>query len=75
MKATLEFELPEEEEDLQHALHALDWALVVWDLDQDLRSYLKHGNDFKSVDEALEVVRERLYDLLEKYNISLNMIS
>ena len=74
MKATLEFDLPEDYTDHLIAVHALDWALTCFDMDDKLRSWLKYGNEFKSPDEALEVVRDCLFEIMEMRNISLEMI-
>ena len=43
MKAILEFNLPEEEEQFNVASKGMDWALIVWELDQNLRNKLKYG--------------------------------
>ena len=74
MKGILEFDLPTDENDFLICSRALDWALVVWDLNEQLRSYLKHGHSFGSADEALEVIRESLFDFLEQHDVSLDMI-
>ena len=75
MKGTLEFNLPEEREDHSLAIHGLDFALVCWDMDTKLRGWLKHGHKFKTADEAIESARENLFELLENYNVNLDMIS
>jgi len=75
MKATIEFDLPDEQEDLERCIHSLDWALTVHDLDQELRKFLKYGHTFKTPDDALETIRQRLFDILEEHNINLDMIT
>ena len=75
MKHTITFDLPEEKEEMLIAVHAMSWALAVWDLDQKLREYLKHGHKFKTPDETLESVREYLNECLWGRNIDLEMIS
>ena len=74
MKATLEFNLPEDKQEFLIASHAMDWALAVWELDNQLRNWGKYGYVFNSVDEAIEVTRERLREILDDRNISLDMI-
>ncbi len=74
MKAILEFELPEDNNNHTIAVNAMGFALACWDLDQFLRDKLKYGNDFVDPDDALEKTREVLNDILHQYNISLNMI-
>ena len=69
MKATLTFDLPEDDCQFQIASKAMAWALVCWDLDQYLRSQIKYNQkeDFQSI-------RDHLHDLLNDNNISLDMI-
>ena len=64
MKAILEFELPDDKENFDAAAKGMDWALLVWDLDQQLRNWI---NDEELTDDpvhALEGVRELLNELL-----------
>ena len=75
MKAILEFDMLEERDDLNFALHGLDWALVAWDMDQELRKFLKYGHEFTSIDSALETVRDRLFEILEDHNVNMDMIT
>jgi hypothetical protein len=75
MKATLEFELPEDQDNYMAASHGIDYALVCWDLDQKLREWLKHGNTFQSANDAIEKMREELRDIMFEHNVNLNMIS
>lgn len=60
MQATLKFNLPEEDVNLRHALNATDMAIEISDVDAQLRSWLKHGHMFTSVDEALQETRNLL---------------
>lgn len=62
MKATLEFSLPEEREEFRVASRAGEMALVVADLDMKLRGWLKHGHGFKTIEDALQEVRNELCD-------------
>jgi hypothetical protein len=62
MKAILEFNLPEENSEFLMAQRGGDYFSYLWDLDQQLRSWLKHGNEFKTVNEALEAIREELHN-------------
>lgn len=57
MKATLEFQLPEEQSDFKLAQLGSDLHVFVKDLDNELRSYLKHGHQFKTPDEVMEHIR------------------
>ena len=75
MKATLEFNLPEERGEHLIAVHAMDFALAAFDLDEELRRWLKYGNEFKSVDEALDAARQKLHECLRAHEVSTDMIT
>ena len=77
MKATLEFDCPDQNDDFMLAVHGKDFALAMFDLEQDLRSMVKHDADNTeklSGIEAVEKARELLRENLEAYNVSLEMI-
>jgi hypothetical protein len=74
VKAILQFTLPEEQDEHRMALHGQDWALSMWDLEQELRKWLKYGHEFASAEEALEAVRECLYQALDERHLSLDMM-
>ena len=64
MKATLEFNLPEEEEQFDVATKAMDWALLAWDIDQFMRNKIKYEQDRDGI---LQLVRDRLnFNMEEK---------
>lgn len=74
-KAILEFNIPEEAQEHKDAVEGTDWKLVVWDIDQLLRNYLKHGCS-NSVcadnrDAAFEHVRDEIYKIVEEKNLNL----
>jgi len=76
-KAILEFDLPEEKCELDIAVHAMDWALVAFDLDQRLRGIIKYGEKYggKTIDMGdAELIREILHDTLDEHNLNLDMI-
>lgn len=74
MKATIEFNLPDNNCDHIIAIHAMDFALVCCDMDNELRNWLKYGHEFKTAGDALETMREKLSDFLCIHNVSLDMI-
>ena len=71
MKATLEFNLPEDQDEFKLASDGGKWHLVAWDMDQYLRGVLKYGNEYKDADEALEKARDRLHELMDGHSVSL----
>jgi hypothetical protein len=77
MKAILEFNLPDDQQDFQLASNAMKFWSVLYELDQDLRSKTKYAPDSLSQDkyDAYEEVRDMLYELMRNENISLDMVS
>ena len=67
MMATLEFELPEEQDEHRHALAGVDIGSVIRDLDNELRTLQRHGGKGAV---SVEVVRERLLALLIERDLS-----
>lgn len=65
MKATLEFNLPDDQDDFKLASNALNWYIVCWDLDQELRAKTKYASDDLPQDkyDAYQEIR----DLLREY--------
>ena len=70
----LKYNLSKETKEHLVAIHAMDWAMCLWDIDQDMRSWLKHGHTFQNADEAIERLREMLYEYMTFHGISFDMI-
>jgi hypothetical protein len=66
MKATLSFSLPEEAAEHLNALQGGAWQSVVWNLDQAIRNWAKYGTELKSVDDALEQIRNKIREEMEQ---------
>ena len=47
------------------ATKAMDWAMLVWDIDQYMRNKLKYFTTIKSGEEELELLRNKLIDMME----------
>ncbi len=71
MTSTLTFNLPEEQEEFDHAAKGADWRMVVEDLDAHLRSRLKHEELPDEAHAALDRARTHLYGLLEERGLSI----
>lgn len=69
MQSILQFNLPEDRDDFILAQRGADYFSFLWDLDQDLRSWQKHGHKFKTPDEVIDKIRERLHNEAEIYDI------
>ena len=74
MKATLEFNLPEDKQDFDLATKGSDWWNVCWDMDQWLRGEMKHpsGDMSDETYEALQKCREKLRELIHDNNLNLD---
>jgi hypothetical protein len=72
MKATLKYDLPEELTEFEMACNAEYMHLVLWELDQWLRSNTKYAPDgtHEEAYTAYELTRDRLHQLMNQYNIS-----
>ena len=66
MKATLEFNLPEEQQEHQTALVAPRLKGIIWDLLQELRRRRKY-KDEQTVD--IEEVEKYIFELFEKESL------
>ena len=63
MKAILEFDLPEDEELFQVADRGMDWALLVWHIDQFIQNKIKYEQDRDGI---LQLVRNELNFQMEE---------
>lgn len=71
MKATLEFNLPEEASDHMDAVKGWAWKALVFDFDQQLRSWVKYGTpDGKPM--SVGDVRDALHAALNDADLSLD---
>jgi hypothetical protein len=73
MKATLEFNLPDDELDYDKAVNGGKWSLAMWEMDNWLRANTKHAPDTMSDDTftAFEQSRDKLHEILQEYSLKL----
>ena len=65
MKATLEFKLPEDEEQFNISSKAMDWALLAWDIDLQCRDWIKYNNhNFEAVEDVLQGIRDMIHEAM-----------
>lgn len=69
MKATLTFNLPEEQEEHYQALYGHRYKLAIDELDRVLRAKYKYEDQR---DISIEEVRKMLRDCLEMYDVKLD---
>ncbi len=74
MKAIIEFELPEDQEEYEKANNANKMYMALWDIRQLFRSKLKYNSDGLN-DEQLEqweAMRGDFFDILENNDLKLD---
>ena len=71
MKAILEFNLPEDQDDMDYALAGLDALLVINDLENEIRNKLRYnaGDFVNSCDDTLEKVWNVLIRFKQERNL------
>jgi hypothetical protein len=69
MKATLEFNLPQDDEALTDARQGSDWKWAVDDLFNYLRSEIKHADHSAEEYAIFDKVREKLAEILEERDL------
>jgi len=76
MKAILEFNLPDDEQEYNLANNAMRFWSVLWELDNVLRANTKYAPDDMSEDDydAYQKIRETLHELMRNNNVSLDMV-
>ena len=73
MKAILEFNLPEEQEQFEDASNGWKWSHAMWTLDQFLRAKVKYASDDAHEEsiKAFEEAREELHRILNEENLEM----
>ncbi len=73
MKATFEFNLPEDQHEYEIMLQATKSHSFLWDFSQQLRSWYKYHNDFKDANDALDKIREEFHRLLNEHQVDIDL--
>jgi len=73
MKATLEFNLPDDQHEFDMAIQGSSMYLALWDLSQELRSMWKY-QQYKTEEEyaIVETIRDKFHEILSEHNINLD---
>ena len=66
MKATLEFNLPEDREDFNHATNGFNYYMALVEMDEWLRSEYKYNNN-----EEMYEVRNKLRQIISENNVEI----
>ena len=73
MKATIEFNLPEDKYEWENAIRADAMFCALWDLSQELRTMWKY-QQYQTEEEyaIVESIRDKFYEILSEHNINLD---
>lgn len=70
-KVAITYDLPEEVDDLKAALQGKDLQLVLWNVDQYLRSKIKYATSSEETHKAYTELREFIHSELEDKDVTL----
>ena len=71
MKATLEYNLPDDREDFELACNGYKYYSVLWDFDQHLRSKIKYDESLsQEVHDTYQEIREKLREFMNDSDLS-----
>ena len=72
MKATFEFNLPEDQREYEVMNQASKTQAFLWEFSQQLLSWYKYGHQFKDADDAVNKIREEFYQLLNDNEVNID---
>ena len=72
MKATLEFNLPEDQHEYDLVVSASQMYNALWDISQELRTLWKYSELDEKEWKIVERIREKFFDTLQENEINLN---
>ena len=72
MKAILKFNLPEENEEFETASNGWKYKLILWNLDDHLRSKIKHEDLEETEYDIYSKIREQLWEFVNEENLTLH---
>lgn len=73
MKATFEFDLPEDQHEYDVMNQASKMQRMLWEFSEQLRSWEKYGHQFTSADNAVYSIREEFYKMLNNYEVNIDL--
>ena len=72
MKATLEFNMPEDQVEFDFAVHGGKMYSALWDISQELRAIWKHEELSDEEFKMVERIRDKFHEILDENQIKLN---
>jgi hypothetical protein len=76
MKAILEFNLPDDQQEYDLANNGLNFWRVLYELDQELRAKTKYAPDDlpQHKYDAYQEIRDKLHELMRESHVDLDMV-
>jgi hypothetical protein len=68
-KVSMQFDCPEENDELMTALHGIDYKILLAEVAQWLRNAQKYGHEFKNPDEVITYLRELIFEGCRDRNV------
>ena len=72
MKATLKFNLPEDQAEFDFAVQGSKMYSALWDISQELRAIWKHEELSDEEFKMVERIRNKFFEILEDHQITLD---
>lgn len=73
MKATFEFDFPEDEREYEVMNQAHKMQRMLWEFSQQLREWEKYGHQFTDAGDAVVKIREEFYKILNNYQVNIDL--
>lgn len=72
IRATLQFELPEDEELFQSAVDGFEYKMAIRELDDFIRNKLKYDDSLTTVRVGVyQEIRDKIYEILDDNNLTI----
>ena len=73
MKATFEFDFPEDEREYEVMNQAHKMQRMLGEFSQQLREWEKYGHQFTDASDAVVKIREEFYKILNNYQVNIDL--
>jgi len=71
MKATLEFDMPEDQPEFETAINAHKMKSLLLDFGEQLRAWDKYGHNFKDADDTVDKIRQYFIQCVNDYGLDI----
>lgn len=73
MKATFEFNLPDDQNEYEIMNQASEMLRCLWDIGEALRTWERYGHQFTDANDAVSKIREDFYNTINNYGINIDL--